>query len=77
MSLNAVGKRYVLPQNKLENNLYGFVEQQISANREFRFKTCSVRLQADVLNLGNATYDVIRYYPMPGRSFRGSVRFVY
>ena len=75
-SLNAVGKRYVLLQPKLENKLDGLVEQQISANREFRFKTCSVRLQADVLNLGNATYAVIRYYPLPGRSFRGRVRFV-
>ncbi len=76
-SLNATGKRYALQQNKPENKIDGYVEQQISCNREFHFRHCSLRVQAEVLNLTNATYDVIRYYPMPGRSFRAGVRFVY
>ena len=73
----AVGDRYSLQQNISENRIDGYVEQQLSLNRTFSFGKCALRLQAEVLNLGNVTYDVIRYYPMPGRSFRASVRFVY
>ena len=76
-TLMAVGDRYSLQQNIPENLIKGYVEQQLSFNRTFSLRRCSLRLQAEILNIGNVTYDVIRYYPMPGRSFRASVRFVY
>lgn len=76
-TLTAVGDRYSLQQNIPENQFDGYVEQQLSVNRTFSLKHCSFRLQADMLNLGNVMYDVIRYYPMPGRSFRASIRFIY
>ena len=71
--LTAVGKRYALPQNTIANRVDAYIEQSISLNRTFSFKHVSVRLQGEVLNIADAQYDVIQYYPMPGRSWRLSI----
>ena len=71
--LTAVGDRYALPQNIDRNRIEGYVEQSITLNRTFPLKRCSVRLQGELLNLGNVSYDVIQFYPMPGRSWRLSL----
>ena len=76
-SLTAAGDRYALPQNIESNLIAGYVEQGISLNREFVVKKCKLRLQGEVINLGDKTYDIIQYYPMPGRSWRLSVSIVY
>lgn len=73
--LTAVGDRYADPQNVERNRIDRYVEQTFSLNRLFTFASCSLRLQLEVLNLGNINYDVIKYYPMPGRSFRAGVVF--
>ena len=68
--LTCAGDRYALPQNIEDNRIEGYVEQTISLNREFRFGNCKLRLQGELLNIGNLNYEIIKYYPMPGRSFR-------
>ncbi len=73
----AVGDRYCLPQNIEANLIDGYVDQNISISRQFDLKSCSVRLRAEVLNLCDVNYDVIKYYPMPGRQYRLSVKFIY
>lgn len=73
-SLIASSKRYSLPQNISDNKIDGYIEHTISANRSFELKHCNVRLQAEVVNLTNKTYEVIQWYPMPGRSFRALIR---
>ncbi|MDR1879386.1 MAG: TonB-dependent receptor [Tannerellaceae bacterium] len=76
--LTAVGDRYSLPQNMEANRMKGYVEQQLTFSRTFALRRASsLRLQAEIVNVGNVTYDVIRYYPMPGRSYRGSIRYVF
>lgn len=75
--LTAVGNRYDSPQNIKRNLIERYAEQTVSLNRTFTFAACSLRLQFDVVNVGNINYDVIKYYPMPGRSFRGGLVFVY
>jgi len=74
---SAVGDRYTLPQNLEANLIEKYTEHQLSFNRTFSFKRSSLRLQAEIINLGDVTYDVIRYYPMPGRSFRASIKYTY
>ena len=69
----AVGERYAMPQNTKTNRVDAYAEQNISLNRTFEMKTVSFRLQGEILNLANKQYDVIQYYPMPGRSWRLSV----
>jgi outer membrane cobalamin receptor len=71
--LTAVGKRYVLPQNIADNLVEGYIEQSLSLSRTFQLRRCRLRLQGELLNIADAQYDVIRYYPMPGRSWRISV----
>ncbi|WP_102407769.1 TonB-dependent receptor plug domain-containing protein [Parabacteroides bouchesdurhonensis] len=75
-NLTAVGDRYSLPQNIEANLIKSYVEQGISVNREFKFNKCKLRLQGEIINLGNINYDVIQYYPMPGRSYRAMVAFI-
>lgn len=68
--LTAVGDRYALPQNIDRNRIDSYIEQTVSVNKEFRFRRFGLRLQGEILNLANVNYDVIHYYPMPGRSWR-------
>lgn len=72
-----VGDRYALPQNIEDNRIDRYTEQSISLNREFRLWNCKLRLQGEVLNIADKTYDVIQYYPMPGRSWRVSLSVNY
>jgi outer membrane cobalamin receptor len=73
--LTAVGERYALPQNTKVNRVDAYTEQSLSFNRTFDLKKVSLRLQGEIINLANTPYDVIQYYPMPGRSWRLSVTF--
>ena len=68
--LTCAGDRYALPQNIEDNRIDAYVEQTISVNREFQLGDCRLRLQGEVLNIGNINYEIIKYYPMPGCSFR-------
>jgi outer membrane cobalamin receptor len=73
--LTAVGERYALPQNTKVNRVDAYAEQSISFNRTFELKKVSLRLQGEIINLTDVQYDVIQYYPMPGRSWRLSITF--
>lgn len=67
------GARYAGYQNYAENRLTGYTDQGISASREFSFKKMSLFTKIEVLNLLNSNYEIIRYFPMPGRSFRATL----
>ena len=71
--LTTVGERYALPQNTKANRVAPYTEQNFSISRLFTRRNMSLRLQGEVLNLTDAQYDVIQYYPMPGRSLRLSI----
>jgi outer membrane cobalamin receptor len=71
--LTVVGERYALPQNTKINRIDAYVEQSISLNRTFVLKNVSLHLQGEALNISDTQYDVIQYYPMPGRSWRLSI----
>ena len=68
--LTAVSDRYSFPQNTAENRIAGYIEQHVSLNKTITVNKCAIRLQAEVINIGDKTYDIIKYYPMPGRSWR-------
>lgn len=69
-SLTAVGERYMLPQNIKSNRIDGYVEQNISLNRTFSIGRTNLRIQGELLNITDKNYDIIKFYPMPGRSWR-------
>lgn len=77
-TLMSVGKRYFMDQNIPANEIDAYVEQGLSASHTFSFgKDNTLRLQADVLNLTDRQYEVIKYYPMPGRSWRVGIVWKY
>lgn len=72
--LSAVGDRYMLPQNTARNLMEGYFEHGVSLNRSFKFCGVGLRLQADLLNISNEQYEVIKNYPMPGFQWRLATR---
>ena len=64
------GKRYVLGQNLAKNRLPGYSDHSLSLRREFRWRRMSASLGLEVLNLMDRNYEIIKNFPMPGRSFR-------
>lgn len=71
------GKRYALGQNIEENRLDSYSDHSLSANRDFRIKNVTASLNVEVLNLMNRNYEIIKNFPMPGRSVRATVRIKY
>ena len=69
------GHRYTLFQNYIENRLPGYSDQSISFNRNFKTKTGLILANVELLNIFNQNYEVVRYFPMPGRSFRMSLAY--
>lgn len=69
-SILAVGKRYYKAQNIPDNEIESYTDHTLSLSRTFNIKECKFRLQGDIVNLTDSQYDVIKYYPMPGRSWR-------
>ena len=78
--VNVMGRRYVLNQNIPANEIAAYADQGLSLNRTFNFgrrHNCKIYVGLDALNLSGVNYEVIRYYPMPGRSFRLTLKFEY
>ncbi len=76
-SVVGVGKRYYLSQNIPENEIDGYMEHTMTLSREFVLGKCRLSVQAEMVNVTDEQYDVIKYYPMPGRSWRltGTFKF--
>jgi outer membrane receptor protein involved in Fe transport len=75
--LSAVGERYMLPQNTVNNRMPGYLEHGFSLNRSFLFGGVGLRLQAELQNIAGKQYEVIKNYPMPGFQWRLSARVTF
>ncbi len=73
-SLVAVGERYFLEQNVPVNLVEDYVEHSLTLSRSFKWSKVGMRLQGEWINFTDEQYEVIRYYPMPGRSWRVKLR---
>ena len=76
-TLTMMGKRYYLAQNIEANEIEGYQEHTATLWREFSLGKNQLRLQAEIINLTDAQYEVIKYYPMPGRSWRLTGTFTF
>lgn len=54
------------------NKMKGYTDHSVSFNKSFELKKHQLKLQLDLLNLTNKNYEIIKNYPMPGRSFMAS-----
>ena len=75
--MQSVGERFSLPQNVKENLMKGYVEHSLSAGKGFTAGKCRLQLQLECRNFTDVQYDVIQYYPMPGRSYRFTLKLDY
>lgn len=64
------GYRYTLFQNYAENRMPGYTDHSLSFYRSFAVSKHPVLIKIEILNLMNQNYQIVRYFPMPGRSFR-------
>lgn len=68
--VNACGERYSMIQNTREYRLKPYWEHHLTAARTFELGKTRLTLLASLLNLSDTQYDIIQYYPMPGRSWQ-------
>jgi outer membrane cobalamin receptor len=68
------GKRYTSEHNYPESQMNPFVEQGLSFQKTSLWKKYRLTFTAECLNLFDVQYEVVRSYPMPGRSFRLGVK---
>ncbi len=66
-------ERYTLGENDPTNLLPGWNEQDVFVSARFPFKNFQTIIKGEVNNIFNQQYDVIHYYPMPGRSYKLSI----
>ena len=68
-------ERYRMAQNSADNRIAPYSDHSISFSRLFKWKKQSLRIQADALNIGNKNYEIVRFYPMPGRNYKITVTY--
>ncbi|MEO8762806.1 MAG: TonB-dependent receptor [Ginsengibacter sp.] len=64
------GERYTPGGNDPFNQLPGWVTQDFFISRRFTNKYFVTAIKAELNNAANKYFDVVRYFPMPGRSFK-------
>ena len=76
-SLLWVGKRYTLGQNLPENRLEGYQDHSVSLSKETKIANTLASFNLELLNLANKNYEVVKNFPMPGRSLRATIKIIY
>ncbi len=76
-SVLSQGKRWSSTQTTHAYELKAYWEHTLTLSREFNLRHQRLKLSASVNNLTDEHYEIIKYYPMPGRSFTlsGSILF--
>lgn len=78
--MTASGKRYDKNQNIPANEIASYADHSISLNRDFAFGKAhnyNIHISLEALNLSGQNYEIIHYYPIPGRSYRLTLKFKY
>lgn len=71
------GKRYILGQNISENRLPGYRDHNLSASRDLKIRNLDTMLSVEIMNLLDKNYEVVKNFPMPGRSVRATLKISY
>lgn len=70
-----VSHRFTTNENNPATRMAGYIDMGCTAYRTFRIAGHEFELRVDVMNLLDTQYEVVARYPMPGRSWRCSVKF--
>jgi outer membrane cobalamin receptor len=64
------GERYSNGYNDAAYRMQGYADHSISLQRSFSTPLGRLLLAGEALNLTGRNYEIVRNYPMPGRSYR-------
>jgi outer membrane cobalamin receptor len=79
LNFNALfnGYRYVLGENIYQNMIPSWWVCDVSAVYDFSFKKYTFKMKGEINNLFDTHYEVIRSFPMPGRSYYFNMTIIY
>jgi vitamin B12 transporter len=69
------GTRYALGDNNPYNQLDGWFTADAYISKTIPVHNARMAVKAELNNISGERFDIIRYYPMPGRSFKLSLLF--
>ena len=75
LTASAASQRWVMGENIPQNSIAPYCDLSLCLDKTIVFNNGSWTLKAEMLNLLNTNYEIIKYYPMMGRSFRLSLIF--
>lgn len=70
--INFCGERWSDPQNFDEYRLKPYADHNLTLSHQFNIRTTKLLLSFSIQNLTNEQYEIIQYYPMPGRNITAS-----
>jgi outer membrane cobalamin receptor len=71
-----MGERYSSRMNTKQYRLEPFADQSLTLSHTFRLRSSDWTLYATARNLADARYEVVQYYPMPGRQWSLGLRWL-
>ena len=69
------GIRYNNNYNDTSYRMNGYADHGLSIMKSFPTCLGKITLSGEALNLGNKNYEIVKNYPMPGRSYRFTLVF--
>ena len=69
-SMSTNSERYSMMQQTSEYRLAPFAEHSVTLSKDFMLKQAQMVCSLTLQNITNQQYDIIKYYPMPGRQVR-------
>jgi outer membrane cobalamin receptor len=63
------GKRYFIARNIPSNEIDAYGDHSLWLSRTWNLKGLTLFAKAEVKNITDRNYEIIRYYPMPGRNY--------
>jgi outer membrane cobalamin receptor len=63
-------ERYSMSEHTSRYRIDGYAEHTITLSRTFTIGETRLTTRAEAINFTHAQYQIIQYYPMPGRQFR-------
>lgn len=73
-SLIFAGERYRFAVNSPRNRLGPYFDHNISLSKNFSIRKMDWRATFEILNFTNTNYQIVAFFPMPGRHYRLTVR---
>lgn len=67
--------RFTTNEHYSGTRVAGYFEWTATAYRTFRLKQHTIELRAEVKNLFDRQYEIVRLYPMPGRSYMFTIKY--